>query len=76
MIQAYVATDLVDAEMAAAALTAAGISAVVQGDVIAIPSGPFPTVWVADDTLERAHEILADRGRGAGRADADDHPGD
>jgi hypothetical protein len=61
MIQAYVATDLVDAELAAAALIAAGVSAVVQGDVVAIPSGPFPTVWVEEDTLEQAREILAAR---------------
>jgi hypothetical protein len=61
MIQAYIATDLVDAEMAAEALNAAGVSAVVQGDVLAIPSGPFPTVWVEDENLERAREILAGR---------------
>ncbi len=70
MIQAYVATDIVDAELAAATLTAAGISAVVQGDVLALPSGPFPTVWVEDDSLNRAREILADRERGAQDADA------
>lgn len=61
MIQVYIATDLVDAEMAAAALNAAGISAVVQGDVLAIPSGPFPTVWVEEEKLEQAREILAGR---------------
>lgn len=61
MIQAYIATDLVDAEMAAEALNAAGISAVVQGDVLAIPSGPFPTVWVEEEKLEQAREILAGR---------------
>lgn len=61
MIQVYVATDLVDAEMAAEALNAAGVSAVVQGDVLAIPSGPFPTVWVEDEKLEQAREILAGR---------------
>lgn len=61
MIQAYVATDLVDAEMAAAALMAAGVAAVVQGDRVAIPSGPFPTVWVEDDRLEQAREILVGR---------------
>jgi len=61
MIQAYIATDLVDAEMAAAALTAAGVQAVVQGDVLAIPSGPFPTVWVEEEMLEQAREILAGR---------------
>lgn len=61
MIQAYIATDRVDAEMAAESLNAAGVSAVVQGDVLAIPSGPFPTVWVGDENLERAREILAGR---------------
>jgi len=61
MIQVYIATDLVDAEMAAAALNAAGVSAVVQGDVLAIPSGPFPTVWVEEEKLEQAREILAGR---------------
>lgn len=61
MIQVYIATDLVDAEMAAEALNAAGVSAVVQGDVLAIPSGPFPTVWVEDDRLEQARAILAGR---------------
>jgi len=61
MIQAYIATDLVDAEMAAEALNASGVSAVVQGDVLALPSGPFPTVWVEDDKLEQAREILAGR---------------
>lgn len=61
MIQVYIATDLVDAEMAAEALNAAGVSAVVQGDVLAIPSGPFPTVWVEEEKLEQAREILAGR---------------
>jgi len=61
MIQADIATDLVDAEMAAEALHAAGVSAVVQGDVLAIPSGPFPTDWVEDEKLEQAREILAGR---------------
>lgn len=61
MIQVYIATDLADAEMAAATLNAAGVSAVVQGDAIAIPSGPFPTVWVEEDQLEQAREILAAR---------------
>lgn len=64
MIQAYIATDLVDAEMVAADLTAAGVAAVVQGDRIAIPSGPFPTVWIEDESLELAREILAAREAG------------
>jgi hypothetical protein len=71
MIQVYVATDLVDAEMAAAELTASGINAVVQGDVIAIPSGPFPTVWVEQAQLEQAREILAGRESEANEVDPD-----
>jgi hypothetical protein len=61
MIQVYIATNLVDAEMAAEALNAAGVSAVVQGEAVAIPTGPFPTVWVEEENLERAREILASR---------------
>lgn len=61
MTQLYIATDLVDAEMVAADLTAAGVAAVVQGDRIAIPSGPFPTVWVEEAHLAQARAILAGR---------------
>ena len=71
MIQVYIATDVVDAEMAAATLNAAGVSAVVQGEVLAIPSGPFPTVWVQDDKVEQAHEVLAGRENGASVVDPD-----
>jgi hypothetical protein len=71
MIQVYVATDLVDAEMVAAELIGSGINAVVQGDLIAIPSGPFPTVWVEEAHLEQTREILAGRESDANWVDPD-----
>jgi hypothetical protein len=42
-------------------LRAGGIDAVVKMDTVAIPSVPFPSVWVEDDQLAQAEELLASR---------------
>lgn len=54
MKQIYVAKSVADAELACSQLRSAGFDAVVQGDVAAIPSGPFPSVWVPDDEAAAA----------------------
>lgn len=56
MKQIYVARNLADAELACARLRDMGYDAVVQGDVVAIPSAPFPSVWVPDDEAAAAAE--------------------
>lgn len=56
MKQIYVAKSLPDAELACAQLREAGFDAVVQGDVLALPSAPFPSVWVPDDEAAAAAE--------------------
>ncbi len=54
MRQIYLATDRADAELACAELRNLGFDAVVQGDVAAIPSAPFPSVWVPEDEAAAA----------------------
>ncbi len=67
MKQIYMAKSRVDAELVAERLRQAGFDAVVQGDQLAIPSAPFPSVWVPDDEAEAAAEAWQD-------LDGDDTP--
>jgi hypothetical protein len=60
--QIYVAKNRGDADMVADRLRQAGFDAVVQGDVLALPSGPFPSVWVPDDEAEAAASAWAEMG--------------
>ena len=61
MKRVYVAQNQVDARLVADELRANGIPAVVKMDTVAIPSIPFPSVWVEDDDLRRATDWLASR---------------
>jgi len=54
MKQIYVARDRVDADLACEAVCGRGFAAVVVGDLVAIPSAPFPSVWVPDSEVELA----------------------
>jgi hypothetical protein len=69
MKQVYVAKSLVDAELACSELRNAGFDAVVQGDVLALPSGPFPSVWVPDDEAAAAAEAWRQLRDGGGTDD-------
>ncbi len=60
MKQIYVGRDRVDAEMASEALRNIGFNAVVIGDQLAIPTGPYPSVWVEDDEEEAAKVAWAE----------------
>lgn len=59
MKRAYVAQNQVEAQLVADALRAAGIDAVVKMDTVAAPSIPFPSVWVEDQALRRAQDVLS-----------------
>ena len=48
MKRIYMARDRVDADVGCAELRARGFAAVVIGDLTAIPSAPFPSIWVPD----------------------------
>jgi len=61
MKRAYVAQNPVDAQLVAEELRAAGIEAVVKVDTVAAPSIPFPAVWVDEEDLPRAQQVLRDR---------------
>ena len=52
--QIYVARDRVGADLACAELRGLGFDAVVVGDLAAIPSAPYPSVWVPDDEADAA----------------------
>jgi len=52
--QIYVARDRIGADLACAALRRLGFGAVVVGDLAAIPSAPYPSVWVPDDEGDAA----------------------
>ncbi|HRY09972.1 MAG: hypothetical protein KC544_08000 [Gemmatimonadetes bacterium] len=66
MKQVYMARDRVDAERACSALRGVGFAAVVVGDLVAIPSATFPSVWVPDEQADAAAAAWADlRGPGA-----------
>lgn len=48
MKQIYMARDRVGADLACAELRGLGFDAIVVGDLTAIPSAPYPSVWVPD----------------------------
>lgn len=54
MKQIYMARDRVDADRVCAELLGFGFEAVVIGDLIAIPSATFPSVWVPDSQADSA----------------------
>ncbi|MEO8477992.1 MAG: DUF2007 domain-containing protein [Gemmatimonadota bacterium] len=56
MKQVYVAQNKVEADLVCSELRNVGIDAVVQGDLMAIPTGPFPSIWVPDDEEAAAIE--------------------
>ncbi len=56
MKQVYVARNRIDADLVASELVNLGFEAVVQGDLIAIPTSPYPSVWVPDHQLDAARE--------------------
>jgi hypothetical protein len=66
--RAYVAQNQIDAQLVANELRAAGIAAVVKMDTVAAPSIPYPSVWVEDDDLPRARELLSGRADSTGGA--------
>ncbi len=57
MKQIYVGRDRVDAELACEALRNSGFNAVVIGEQLAIPTGPYPSVWVEDDEEAAAKAV-------------------
>jgi hypothetical protein len=61
MKRVYVAQSEAEAHLVAEELDAAGIQAVVKADTVAIPSIPFPSVWVENRDLARAQELLSRR---------------
>ena len=65
MKRVYVAQNQVDAQLVAEELQAAGIAAIVKVDTVAVPSIPFPSVWVETRDLPRAVELLGDRSASA-----------
>lgn len=71
MKQIYMARDRVDADIACAELRGLGFEAVVIGDLAAIPTAPFPSVWVPDSEEAAAVAAWADfQGTGDGGATA------
>jgi hypothetical protein len=46
MRQIYLASNRMEADLLCDELRQLGFEAVVQGDVAAIPSAPFPSIWV------------------------------
>ena len=71
MRQIYLASNRMEADLLSDELRQLGFDAVVQGDVSAIPSAPFPSIWVPADEAEAAaaacRELTA-RGTSAGDA--------
>ena len=61
MKRVYVAQNQVDAQLVAEELRVGGVHAVVKMDTFAAPSMPFPSVWVEDDDLLRAEDLLTNR---------------
>jgi len=53
----YLARDRVDADLVCAELRGRGFDAVVIGDLAAIPSAPFPSVWVPDQEAAAAEAV-------------------
>jgi hypothetical protein len=67
MQQIYSARDEVDAEMVKNALADAGIESVVQSGglsavlgAIPVTESSLPSIWVRDDDLDRAKQVLAE----------------
>ena len=67
MRQIYSARDELDAEMVKNALSDAGIESVVQGGALSavlgevpVSEGSLPSVWVRDQDVDRAVEVLAE----------------
>ena len=60
MKQIYVARDRIDADLVCEELRGRGFEAVVIGDLAAIPSAPFPSVWVRDSEAEAAAAVWAE----------------
>lgn len=58
MIQIYVAMSEPDAQLVVAELRAAGITGVLQRDVVGYAAGPFPTVWVYPEDEREARRVL------------------
>ena len=54
MKQIYLATSRMEADMLCDELRQQGFDAVVQGDVSALPSAPFPSIWVPSAEAEAA----------------------
>ena len=54
MKQIYLARDRVDADLVCGELRGLGFEAVVVGDLVAIPSATFPSVWVPDSEADSA----------------------
>ena len=61
MKRVYVAQNQVDAQLVAEELRAGGVSAIVKVDTVAMPSIPFPSVWVEERDLARAEDLLSKR---------------
>lgn len=56
MKQIYVAQSRIEADLICNELRNLGFDAVVQGDLLAIPTAPFPTVWVPEEEEAAALE--------------------
>jgi hypothetical protein len=56
MKQIYLASNRMEADLICDELRQMGFEAVVQGDLLAIPSAPFPSIWVPADQAEAAAE--------------------
>jgi predicted metal-dependent HD superfamily phosphohydrolase len=74
--QAYHAANPVDAQLAVDLLAEAGIAAHVQGNYLSGAAGELPVgellrLWVADEDLDRARQLLAARARGVAALEAD-----
>ncbi len=60
MKQVYLARDRVDADLVCGELRGRGFEAVVVGDLVAIPSATFPSVWVPDTEADSAAAAWAE----------------
>ena len=54
MRQIYMARDRIDADLVCDEVRGRGFGVVVIGDVAAIPSVPYPSVWVDDSEYDAA----------------------
>jgi hypothetical protein len=58
--QIYLASNRIEADLVCQELRGRGFKAVVIGDLAAIPSAPFPSVWVPDQEAAAAAVTWAD----------------